>query len=73
MLLLYAVSESGGCFIKTANLDGETNLKQRTIPKKLPVLGSEQDLMDLRGVVSCEKPNARLYEFKGTLLIGDKI
>jgi magnesium-transporting ATPase (P-type) len=73
MLLLYSKTESGICHIKTANLDGETNLKQRAIPSKMPLFSSQEELADLRGVVSCEKPNARLYEFKGTLLVGDKI
>jgi magnesium-transporting ATPase (P-type) len=73
MVLLYSKTESGLCHIKTANLDGETNLKQRAIPSKMPLFNSEEDLINMRGVISCEKPNARLYEFKGTLLIGDKI
>jgi phospholipid-transporting ATPase len=72
LLLLYSKSENGTCHIKTSNLDGETNLKLRTIPQKFPSLNSEEDLVDLGGVVTCEKPNAKLYEFKGKLLFKNK-
>jgi phospholipid-transporting ATPase len=58
--------------MKTANLDGETNLKQRFVPKNLFELNNEQDLIDLRGFISCEKPNLRLYEFSGTLTVKEK-
>jgi phospholipid-translocating ATPase len=67
LLLLHAKTENGTCHIKTANLDGETNLKQRTVPYDLQLIENENDLTKLRGVISCEKPNPRLYEFKGTL------
>ena len=33
MLLLYSSDENGLCHVSTANLDGETNLKQKEIPK----------------------------------------
>lgn len=84
ILLLYSKSDNDTCYIKTSNLDGETNLKVfnqmkqsnllslkifiyqvRYVPNNLPCFKSETDLIDLRGVISCEKPNARLYEFKG--------
>lgn len=67
LLLLYSNSDHGTCYIKTANLDGETNLKQRSIPKQLCLSSSEEELANLRGVITCDKPNLRLYEFKGSL------
>src|SRR5690349_5677571 len=37
-LLLMKSSDNGKCFITTANLDGETNLKTLVVPKGLPEL-----------------------------------
>lgn len=55
------------CFIKTTNLDGESNLKIRR-----PVdLGSgdvqlnDAAVMGLRGMLQCEPPNANLHQFQG--------
>lgn len=36
MLLLYSSDPRGVCYIETANLDGETNLKQRQVVLNLP-------------------------------------
>lgn len=38
MLLLYSSDPHGVCYIETANLDGETNLKQRQVVLDLPVM-----------------------------------
>lgn len=37
MLLLYSSDPHGVCYIETANLDGETNLKQRQVVLDLPL------------------------------------
>lgn len=37
MLLLYSSDPRGVCYIETANLDGETNLKQRHVVLDLPL------------------------------------
>lgn len=43
MLLLYSSDLHGVCYIETANLDGETNLKQRQVVRDLPqVCGSHR-------------------------------
>lgn len=41
MLLLYSSDRRGVCYIETANLDGETNLKQRQVVLDLPFQVSE--------------------------------
>ena len=60
------------CFIKTTNLDGESNLKIRR-----PVdLGTGDELlnsgavMGLKGVLQCEPPNANLHQFQGRFEAG---
>jgi hypothetical protein len=60
-------TEDGTCHITTANLDGETNLKIRTAPEKIPPIKSPNELIGLRGVIKCDKPNTELYEFKGKI------
>lgn len=71
-MLLLASSENGGmCYIETANLDGETNLKIRqslasTSTCTTPVL-LEETLND--AIIECDPPNAKLYEFEGRLIM----
>ncbi|CAF0782460.1 unnamed protein product [Brachionus calyciflorus] len=69
MLLLHAQTEDGSCHVTTANLDGETNLKLRSLPKKFPLFKDKSELINLKGRITCDKPNVDLYEFKGKLEI----
>ncbi|GLD58859.1 phospholipid-transporting ATPase ID-like protein [Lates japonicus] len=67
ILLLCSSEPYGLCYIETAELDGETNLKVR---QALPVtsdLGDISKLMDFDGEVICEPPNNKLDKFIGTL------
>lgn len=52
------------CFIRTTNLDGETNLKIRSVLKGLP-LASPADCLGLRGMLVYETPRADLHHFHG--------
>ena len=72
LILLYSKADTSSCYIKTANLDGETNLKLRTIPFKFPQLNDIQELINLNGALVYEKPNRRLYEFNGKLIHSKK-
>ena len=68
LLLLYSNSVDKSCHIKTANLDGETNLKLRRVPHFLPDnLTNEQELEKFRAAIYCEIPNASLYKFEGNM------
>ena len=69
LLLLHSQTEDATCHVTTANLDGETNLKLKYAPNNIPLLRNENDLMNLRAVVKCDKPNVELYEFKGKIEI----
>ena len=35
MILLYSTGQKGTCYVETKNLDGETNLKLKTIHKEV--------------------------------------
>ena len=69
LIVLFSDTDDGICFKTTANLDGETNLKRRSVPAKFPSLREETDFSNLRGVIKCDKPNLRLYEFNGKIVL----
>ncbi|XP_078113351.1 phospholipid-transporting ATPase ID isoform X2 [Sander vitreus] len=67
-ILLLCSSESYGlCYIETAELDGETNLKVRQSLTVTSDMGDITKLMDFDGEVICEPPNNKLDRFTGTL------
>lgn len=67
-LVLLASSEPEGlCYIETANLDGETNLKiKQAIPETAHWV-SPADLGRLTGRLRSEQPNSSLYTYEATL------
>ncbi|KAH7968887.1 hypothetical protein HPB52_012274 [Rhipicephalus sanguineus] len=59
----------GMCYIETANLDGETNLKIRQgLPQTAGML-TTKSLLEMQGHVECDLPNRHLYEFTGNIHI----
>ncbi|KAI5298936.1 hypothetical protein KEM55_002761, partial [Ascosphaera atra] len=67
-LILLASSEPEGlCYIETANLDGETNLKVKQAIPETADLVSPADLSRLAGKVKSEQPNSSLYTYEATL------
>ena len=68
LLLLYSYTDENKCFITTANLDGETNLKPKEVPKGLPEFDPDRPNL-LEGTIIYEKPNTSLYEFKGKIVV----
>ena len=58
------------CYIETANLDGETNLKIRQAVPATAGLLSAAELSGLSGLLLCDPPNRHLYEFNGALRLG---
>uniref|UniRef100_A0A1L8DEI0 Phospholipid-transporting ATPase n=2 Tax=Nyssomyia neivai TaxID=330878 RepID=A0A1L8DEI0_9DIPT len=71
LVLLKSSDPHSKCFITTANLDGESNLKTLTIPRGLPAI----DIDNLRsiGVIECEYPVTDLYTFNGRIEMSDTI
>lgn len=67
-LVLLASSEPEGlCYIETANLDGETNLKIKQALPETASLVSSSDLGRLGGKIKSEQPNSSLYTYEATL------
>uniref|UniRef100_A0A8C1NLQ2 Phospholipid-transporting ATPase n=1 Tax=Cyprinus carpio TaxID=7962 RepID=A0A8C1NLQ2_CYPCA len=68
LLLLSSSEPYGLCYIETAELDGETNLKVRQALTVTSDLGDDvAKLADFSGEVICEPPNNKLDKFTGTL------
>ncbi|KAK0711228.1 hypothetical protein B0H67DRAFT_555242 [Lasiosphaeris hirsuta] len=67
-LVLLASSEPEGlCYIETANLDGETNLKIKQGLPETATMVSSSELSRLGGRIRSEQPNSSLYTYEATL------
>ena len=72
-LLLLTSSEAGGiCYIETANIDGETNLKIKQSARTNdegtgPRWENPNELLNWTAVFECEAPNSRIHTFNGVI------
>lgn len=71
IFLLSSSELSGMCYIETANLDGETNLKIRQSLACTSVCITEEQIQSVlsSATIECDPPNPKLYEFEGRLLL----
>uniref|UniRef100_A0A670JK10 Phospholipid-transporting ATPase n=1 Tax=Podarcis muralis TaxID=64176 RepID=A0A670JK10_PODMU len=67
LLLLSSSEPHGLCYIETAELDGETNMKVRQAIPVTSELSDTSKLAHFDGEVICEPPNNKLDKFSGTL------
>ncbi|XP_011920693.1 PREDICTED: probable phospholipid-transporting ATPase IM isoform X2 [Cercocebus atys] len=68
LLLLSSSEPHGLCYVETAELDGETNLKVRHALSVTSELGADINrLARFDGIVVCEAPNNKLDKFMGIL------
>lgn len=68
-MIILNTSEEGLCFVETKNLDGETDLKRKVIPR-LDVNLAVEDFR--KSVVSCELPSNKIYSFSGVIQFPEK-
>ncbi|KAI7882115.1 aminophospholipid-transporting P-type ATPase, partial [Mucor mucedo] len=71
MILLRTTEESGASFIRTDQLDGETDWKLRLAIPHLQKLHSDGDLLDVKGHVYADAPHMDIHNFVGTISIVD--
>ncbi|VDP05991.1 unnamed protein product, partial [Soboliphyme baturini] len=74
-LLLLSTSEPHGlCYIETAELDGETNLKAKQALPDTASMGDDLTMISrFDGEIVCEPPNNALSSFQGQLIWRNKI
>jgi len=70
LAVVYTSNHEGSCCIETANLDGETNLKERRALIQTQELGPETIQSNII-TIKCSSPNAELYKFDSNLYIED--
>ncbi|XP_070781239.1 phospholipid-transporting ATPase IC isoform X1 [Enoplosus armatus] len=69
ILLLSSSNPNSLCYVETAELDGETNLKFKMGLKVTDErLQEERQLAEFNALIECEEPNNRLDKFMGTML-----
>ncbi|KAF5916337.1 hypothetical protein HPG69_017571 [Diceros bicornis minor] len=72
VVLLSSSEPQAMCYVETANLDGETNLKIRQSLSHTADMQTREVLMKLSGTIECEGPNRHLYDFTGNLHLDGK-
>ncbi|XP_076350906.1 phospholipid-transporting ATPase IF-like isoform X2 [Tachypleus tridentatus] len=67
-LVMLSSSDAGGvCYITTANLDGETNLKIHNCLPQTQEYQTPESFNNLHATIECDKPTANLYKFRGNM------
>ncbi|XP_056587422.1 phospholipid-transporting ATPase IC [Triplophysa dalaica] len=69
IMLLSSSDPNSLCYVETAELDGETNLKFKMGLKVTDErLQEENQMAKFNGMIMCEEPNNRLDKFVGTMI-----
>ncbi|XP_047410286.1 phospholipid-transporting ATPase IB-like [Sciurus carolinensis] len=72
MILISSSEPQAMCYVATANLDGETNLKIRQALFETAGTQKEEQLVNLAGKIECEGPHRQFNNFVGTLYLRGK-
>nr|CAD7195216.1 unnamed protein product [Timema douglasi] len=66
LVLLRTTERSGACFVRTDQLDGETDWKLRLAVPATQKLDSDSQLFDIKAALFVEKPQRDIHSFIGT-------
>ena len=71
MIVINTSEPEGALYVETKNLDGESNLKLKTVARDLiPRYQDDSSFQDLTDVtLNVEEPNNRIYKFDGNFAI----
>lgn len=69
ILLLRTSDPSGSCFVRTDQLDGETDWKLRLAVERTQSLRMDSDLLKVQGEVFADPPTKDIHTFIGNLTI----
>lgn len=69
LILLRTTDKSGSCFIRTDQLDGETDWKLRLPITALQKLSHDEDVFQVDAVISAEPPKQDIHSFLGTFTL----
>ncbi|XP_068732876.1 LOW QUALITY PROTEIN: phospholipid-transporting ATPase IF-like [Montipora capricornis] len=69
LVVMSCEDPDGTCYITTANLDGETNLKVRSALSNTAALQTPQQLSQLSAYIECQHPQEDLYSFSGRMFV----
>lgn len=65
ILLISSASFESTCYLDTAAIDGETNLKQKSVPFCFLNIKPEETNFELQ----CDQPNDDIYHFHGRIIL----
>lgn len=66
LVLLQTTEKSGSCFVRTDQLDGETDWKLRLAVPVTQKLENNSQLFDIKASIYVEKPQKDIHSFIGT-------
>lgn len=70
LLILSTSRDDGRCYVATANLDGESNTKIRSVPSITRKLTTATEILENHTIkVECDAPNRSLFDFNGRLVV----
>lgn len=69
LLLVRSSEDEGVCYVETKNLDGETNLKNKNVPKDLWSTFEHQEtaIKHFNAKMTIDGPNNFIYKFEGCM------